>query len=257
VPLVFVINGLTKHDWKEAFFFAVAVAVGLTPEMLPMIVSVCLSRGALTMSGKKVIVKRLNSIQNLGAMDVLCTDKTGTLTQDHVVLERYCNVAGKEEDGVLVLAYLNSHFQTGLKNVLDRAVLEHHEVHHEVSIPEWRKVDELPFDFSRRLMSVVVETPKGQHRLICKGAPEEIFKRCTQFTLDQEIGSIDKMLIDDLREEHESLSRDGFRVLALACRDFGPRSSYSKDDESDLTRPSAGCSSPRLSQILWPGSSWS
>ena len=234
VPLVFVINGLTKHDWKEAFFFAVAVAVGLTPEMLPMIVSVCLSRGALAMSGKKVIVKRLNSIQNLGAMDVLCTDKTGTLTQDRVILERHCDVARNENDAVLALAYLNSHFQTGLKNVLDRAVLEHHEVHHEVSLPDWRKVDELPFDFSRRLMSVVIETPEGVHRLICKGAPEEVFKRCTRFLLDGEVSPVDDVLIEDLREEHESLSRDGFRVLALAYRDFEPRQSYAKDDESDL-----------------------
>ncbi len=234
VPLVFVINGLTKHDWKEAFFFAMAVAVGLTPEMLPMIVSVCLSRGALTMSGKKVIVKRLNSIQNLGAMDVLCTDKTGTLTQDRVILERHCDVARNENDAVLALAYLNSHFQTGLKNVLDRAVLEHHEVHHEVSLPDWRKVDELPFDFSRRLMSVVIETPAGVHRLICKGAPEEVFKRCTRFVLDGEVSPVDDVLIEDLREEHESLSRDGFRVLALAYRDFEPRQSYAKDDESDL-----------------------
>ena len=234
VPLVFVINGLTKHDWKEAFFFAVAVAVGLTPEMLPMIVSVCLSRGALAMSRKKVIVKRLNAIQNLGAMDVLCTDKTGTLTQDHVILERHCDVARNENDAVLALAYLNSHFQTGLKNVLDRAVLEHHEVHHEVSIPDWRKVDELPFDFSRRLMSVVIETPEGVHRLICKGAPEEVFKRCTRFVLDGEVSPVDDVLIEDLREEHESLSRDGFRVLALAYRDFEPRQSYAKDDESDL-----------------------
>ncbi|HLK11739.1 MAG TPA: magnesium-translocating P-type ATPase [Candidatus Binatia bacterium] len=234
VPLVFVINGLTKHDWREAFFFAVAVAVGLTPEMLPMIVSVCLSRGALAMSGKKVIVKRLNSIQNLGAMDVLCTDKTGTLTQDHVILERHCDVAGDESDRVLQLAYLNSHFQTGLKNVLDRAVLDHHEVHHEVSIPDWRKVDELPFDFSRRLMSVVVETPDGAHQLVCKGAPEEIFKRCTRFEIDGEVHAVDDVLIEDLREEHEALSRDGFRVLALAYRTFEPRPTYTKDDESDL-----------------------
>jgi Mg2+-importing ATPase len=186
------------------------------------------------MSGKKVIVKRLNSIQNLGAMDVLCTDKTGTLTQDRVILERHCDVARNENDAVLALAYLNSHFQTGLKNVLDRAVLEHHEVHHEVSLPDWRKVDELPFDFSRRLMSVVVETPEGVHRLICKGAPEEVFKRCTRFVLDGEVSPVDDVLIEDLREEHESLSRDGFRVLALAYRDFEPRQSYAKDDESDL-----------------------
>ena len=232
-PLVFVINGVTKHDWKEAFFFALAVAVGLTPEMLPMIVSVCLSRGALLMSGKKVIVKRLNAIQNLGAMDILCTDKTGTLTQDHVMLERHCDVARNRDEGVLALAYLNSHFQTGLRNVLDRAVLEHG-VHHGVSIESWRKLDELPFDFSRRLMSVVVETPQRVHRLICKGAPEELFKRCTRFELDGEVNALDNVLIDDLREEHDSLSRDGFRVLALAYRDFEPRQTYSKDDESDL-----------------------
>ena len=127
VPLVFVINGLTKGKWGEAFFFAIAVAVGLTPEMLPMIVTVCLSKGAIAMGRKKVIVKRINAIQNLGAMDVLCTDKTGTLTMDHVILERHCDVALKEDDGVLALAYMNSHFQTGLKNVLDRAVLAHTE----------------------------------------------------------------------------------------------------------------------------------
>ena len=129
VPLVFVINGLTKGDWKGAFFFALAVAVGLTPEMLPMIVAVCLSKGALAMSRKKVIVKRLNSIQNLGAMDVLCTDKTGTLTMDRIILEKYCDVVLKEDEEVLMLAYLNSHFQTGLKNLMDRAILQHTEVH--------------------------------------------------------------------------------------------------------------------------------
>jgi Mg2+-importing ATPase len=234
VPVVLIINGLTKHDWKEAFFFALAVAVGLTPEMLPMIVSVCLSRGALLMSKKKVIVKRLNSIQNLGAMDILCTDKTGTLTQDRVILEHHCDVARNEDNGVLVTAYLNSHFQTGLKNVLDRAVLAHPEVHQEITIPEWRKIDELPFDFARRLMSVVVETPGGHHRLICKGAPEAVFERCTQFELYGKVHEINSILIADLREQYESLSGDGFRVLALAYRDFEPRVAYSKDDESHL-----------------------
>jgi len=156
VPLVFLINGLTKGNWGEAFFFALAVAVGLTPEMLPMIVTVCLSSGALAMGRKKVIVKRLNSIQNFGAMDVLCTDKTGTLTQDRVIIEQHCDVVRKDDDDVLALVYLNSHFQTGLKNVLDRAVLEHKEIHAEINVPAWEKVDEIPFDFSRRLMSVVV-----------------------------------------------------------------------------------------------------
>ena len=159
VPLVFLINGLTKHDWKEAFFFALAVAVGLTPEMLPMIVTVCLSKGALAMSRKKVIVKRLNSIQNLGAMDVLCTDKTGTLTMDHIILERHCDVVLATDDSVLELAYLNSHFQTGLKNLLDRAILDYAQEKGHLVIPEYSKVDEIPFDFSRKIMSVVVKTP--------------------------------------------------------------------------------------------------
>jgi magnesium-transporting ATPase (P-type) len=174
VPLVFVINGFTKGNWAEAFFFAIAVAVGLTPEMLPMIVTVCLSKGALAMSRKKVIVKRINAIQNLGAMDVLCTDKTGTLTMDCVILERYCDVVLKEDEGVLALAYLNSHFQTGLKNVLDRAVLAHSETHAHAKIPEHAKVDEIPFDFQRRIMSVVVRTPEGKDRIISTGAPEAI-----------------------------------------------------------------------------------
>ncbi len=234
VPLVFVINGFTKHDWKEAFFFALAIAVGLTPEMLPMIVSVCLSRGAMLMSAKRVIVKRLDSIQNLGAMDILCTDKTGTLTRDHVVLERHCDVACNEDDGVLALAYLNSHFQTGLKSLLDRAVLEHRELHQDVEIPKWSKVDEIPFDFARRMMSVVVRTPEGIHRLIAKGAPEAVIDRCTHFELDGEVMPLEALLLEDLREEHESLAREGFRVLALAYRNFGSRETFSREDESQL-----------------------
>ena len=234
VPLVFLINGLTKGDWKEAFFFALAVAVGLTPEMLPMIVTVCLTKGAMLMANKKVIVKRLHSIQNLGAMDVLCTDKTGTLTADHVVLERHCDVELEEDDEVLVMAYLNSHFQTGLKNVLDRAILAHTELKEQLRIPEYRKVDEIPFDFSRRLMSVVVALPDGRHRLICKGAPEEVFRRCPFFETGGEQLPMETVLIDDLRLEYEKLSADGFRVLAIAYRDFDPKETYSKADEADL-----------------------
>lgn len=235
VPLVFLINGLTKHNWHEAFFFAVAVAVGMTPEMLPMIVTVCLSKGALAMSRRKVIVKRLNSIQNLGAMDVLCTDKTGTLTMDHVILEKHCDVFRREDDDVLVLAYLNSHFQTGLKNVLDRAILDHREVHEMVSIPDHAKVDEIPFDFSRKLMSVVVQQPDGSHRLICKGAPEVIFQRCSQFEVKKQLYEMRQIYIDDLREEYDDLSADGFRVLAIAYKDMEPKAAYSKDDEYEMT----------------------
>jgi Mg2+-importing ATPase len=234
VPLVFLINGLTKHNWMDAFFFALAVAVGLTPEMLPMIVSVCLSRGAITMSRKKVIVKRLNSIQNLGAMDVLCTDKTGTLTLDRVILERHCDVVRHEDEGVLVLAYLNSHFQTGLKNVLDRAILQFEEIHEKHSVPSYKKVDEIPFDFSRKLMSVIVETPDGTHRLICKGATEAVFSHCKSFELEGKIYPIDPLLLADLKEECDDLSADGFRVLAIAYKDVERRAAYSKDDEGEL-----------------------
>lgn len=234
VPLVFVINGLTKHDWKEAFFFALAVAVGLTPEMLPMVVSVCLSKGAIAMSRRKVIVKRLSAIQNLGAMDTLCTDKTGTLTLDRVILERYCDVAGALSDAVLLDAYLISHFQTGLKSVLDRAVLDHCDRHDEWGVKEFRKVDEIPFDFSRRMMSVVVATPTGGNRLLSKGAPEELLKRCTRFELDGEVSPIDAAVSNDLNAEYESLSGEGFRVLAVAYRDVTSKTAYGQADEQGL-----------------------
>ena len=235
VPLVFFINGFSRHNWNEAFFFALAVAVGMTPEMLPMIVTVCLSKGAIAMSKKKVIVKRLNSIQNIGAMDVLCTDKTGTLTMDRVVLEKHCDVQLDEDDEVLMLAYLNSHFQTGLKNILARAVLAHkEEIHDQFRVPEYLKLDEIPFDFARRLMSVVVETPSKTARLICKGAPEEIFKRSSHFEYDGEVMPMETVLIEDLREEYRRLSADGFRVLAIAYRDVERKAAYAKSDECDL-----------------------
>lgn len=242
VPLVFLVNGLTKGNWEEAFFFAVAVAVGLTPEMLPMIVTVCLSKGAVVMSHKKVIVKRINAIQNLGAMDVLCVDKTGTLTMDRVILERHCDVMLKEDDGVLVLAYLNSHFQTGLKSILDRAVLAHTETHAHAQIPDYAKVDEIPFDFQRRIMSVVVRTPGGWDRIISKGAPEAIFPCCRNFELDGQLYPMDHAHVGNLKAEYDRLSGEGFRVLALASRELAPRgvvagdpTPYSKADERELT----------------------
>jgi Mg2+-importing ATPase len=234
VPLVFVINGLTKKDWKEAFFFSLAVAVGLTPEMLPMVVSVCLSKGALAMSRKKVIVKRLNSIQNFGAMDVLCTDKTGTLTMDHVILEKYCDVFKCESQTVLQDAYLISHFQTGLKNILDRAVLRHQELHGKLSLEKFTKVDEIPFDFTRRMMSVVVEGPEGARELLTKGAPETVFGRCTQFESDGEVFPMEPILVGDLIEQVNDLSEDGFRVLAVATKKVEKRAAYSKADETQL-----------------------
>jgi len=234
-PMVFFINGFTKHSWgKDTFLFALAVAVGLTPEMLPMIVSVCLSKGALAMSKKKVIVKRLNSIQNFGAMDVLCTDKTGTLTIDHVILELHCDVFKNESEEVLRDAYLISHFQTGLKNVLDRAVLKYSELHKELGIDKYTKVDEIPFDFSRRMMSVAVEGPDGERQLLTKGAPEAVFAKCTHFESEGEIFPMEPILVGNLIEQVNDLSSDGFRVLAVANKKVERQAAYSKADEENL-----------------------
>ena len=233
VPLVFLINGLTKHNWREAFFFSVAVAVGLTPEMLPMIVSVCLSKGALAMSRKKVIVKQLNAIQNFGAMDVLCTDKTGTLTMDQVILQRHCDVMKRESESVFLDAFLIAHFQTGLKNVLDRAVLNHHDAQVE-RLAGYRKVDEIPFDFVRRMMSVVVEKPDKDHQLLTKGAPEAVFPRCKFYELDGQVLPLEPTRAADLTLHYEELSADGFRVLAVAHKHLGDDPLINKDDECDL-----------------------
>jgi len=233
VPLVFLINGFTKHNWREAFFFSIAVAVGLTPEMLPMIVSVCLAKGALAMSQKKVIVKQLNAIQNFGAMDVLCTDKTGTLTMDQVVLERYCDVMQKENAAVLLDAFLIAHFQTGLKNVLDRAVLAHRDAHEEL-IVGYRKIDEIPFDFVRRMMSVVVEKPDKDHQLLTKGAPEAVFPRCASYELDGKVFPLGPDRAAELITHYEQLNADGFRVLAVAHKLLADDEPISRDDEREL-----------------------
>jgi Mg2+-importing ATPase len=234
VPLVFFINVFTKHNWKEAFFFSLAVAVGLTPEMLPMIVSVCLSKGALAMSRKQVIVKRLDSIQNFGAMDVLCTDKTGTLTEDHVVLMKHCNLAGRETDEVLLYGYLISYFQTGLKNLLDRAILDSPDFPGKATVEKYKKLDELPFDFTRRMMSVLVQGADGKATLLTKGAPEEVFLRCTRFELDGALEAIEPQLIGGLKQQYDGLSNDGFRVLAVATKDLAGKQSCANGDERDL-----------------------
>lgn len=231
VLAVFFIVGMTKGNWVEALLFGLSIAVGLTPEMLPMIVTVNLAKGALTMAGKKVIVKRLPSIQNFGAIDILCTDKTGTLTQDRVVMERHVDIVGHTSEEVLNYAYLNSYFQTGLRNLLDRAVLEHAELNVE---KDCRLVDELPFDFQRRRMSVVVDY-EGDHVLICKGAAEEIYNCCTHYQIDEEIFPLIDMIRFDMFEEVDKLNRDGFRVLGIAYREF-PRSKtvFTVEDESRL-----------------------
>ena len=237
VPTVFLINGLTKHDWLEALLFAVAVAVGLTPEMLPMIVTVNLAKGAMAMSRKKVIVKRLNAIQNFGAMDVLCTDKTGTLTQDRIILKRHLDIQGRDSDQVLQYAFLNSHFQSGLRNLLDKAVLAHVELEQTLKIGSgYSKLDEIPFDFSRRRLSVVVAREDGKHILICKGAVEEIFSVCTNYALDAEVGRLDETHFEAAKQQTMALNSDGFRVVAVAYKEMeASKTTYSIEDEGGLT----------------------
>ncbi len=236
VPAVFVINGFTKGDWLEALLFSVAVAVGLTPEMLPMIVAVNLAKGAIAMARQKVIVKRLNAIQNFGAMDVLCTDKTGTLTQDRIILKRHLDIRGEESARVLQYAYLNSHFQSGLKNLLDVAVLQHVDLHKILGIDDgFSKIDEIPFDFARRRLSVVVRHG-DEHVLICKGAVEEIFAVCTRYEVDGTTGQLDTSHFETAKEETIQLNSDGFRVVAVAYKTMdAAKTTYTVADESDLT----------------------
>ncbi|MGF6109847.1 magnesium-translocating P-type ATPase [Pseudomonas sp. ADAK2] len=237
-PLVLFINGFTKGDWMQALLFALSIAVGLTPEMLPMIVTSTLAKGAVFLSRKKVIVKRLDAIQNFGAMDVLCTDKTGTLTQDKIFLARHVDVWGEESDDVLEMAYLNSYYQTGLKNLLDVAVLQHVEVHRELEVATaFAKVDEVPFDFTRRRMSVVVaEHDQPHHLLVCKGAVEEILAGCTRVRHGDHDEPLSDELLARIREVTASFNEEGLRVVAVAAR-HTPKDQaiYSIADEQQMT----------------------
>ncbi|WP_338807580.1 magnesium-translocating P-type ATPase [Pseudomonas chlororaphis] len=238
VPVVLLINGFTKGDWAEAFMFALAVAVGLTPEMLPMIVSANLAKGAAAMAKRKVVVKRLNAIQNFGAMDVLCTDKTGTLTQDRIILEHHVDISGSRCDQVLQLAWLNSYHQSGMKNLMDRAVVSYAENNPKFNAPDaWSKVDELPFDFVRRRLSVILADASGHHLLVCKGAVEEMLDTATRVRQDGVTVALDAGRRTALLELAEEYNRDGFRVLLVGTRDLAPgqtRQQYSASDEREL-----------------------
>ena len=245
VPVVFLINGFSKGNWTEAFLFALALAVGLTPAMLPMIVTANLARGAVNMSKRKVIVKRLNAIQNIGAMDILCTDKTGTLTMDKIVLERYLNVYGTEDNEVLKWAYLNSFHQTGLKNLLDVAVLDHVEINDVLKVQEsFVKVDEIPFDFQRRRMSVILEQ-NHKHLLICKGAVEEVLDLCSfafdpgedkQLHIERDnVIPMDPKMRETILATTQKLNEEGLRVLLVAIKEYDERPlTYSVADESNM-----------------------
>jgi P-type Mg2+ transporter len=238
VPVVFVINGFTKGDWLQAFLFAVSVAVGLTPEMLPMLVSANLAKGAIAMAKRKVVVKRLNAIQNFGAMDVLCTDKTGTLTQDRIILEHHIDVTGKEDPEVLDLAWINSHNQSGLKNLLDVAVIRFAQAQRGVRTPRFcKKVDELPFDFVRRRMSVIMESVDGEHLLVCKGAVEETLAISAFIRDGEKLVPLDDAKRRELMAMTREYNEDGFRVIAVATREFprgATKTQYAMADEQQL-----------------------
>lgn len=235
VPIVLLINGFTKGDWPDAFMFALAVAVGLTPEMLPMIVSSNLAKGAMAMARRKVVVKRLNAIQNFGAMDVLCTDKTGTLTQDKIILERHVDVNGDRDQGVLRLAWLNSHHQSGVKNLMDQAVIRFADETSSLmaSARAYNKVDELPFDFIRRRLSVVVKGLNGEHLLVCKGAVEEMLAISTSIRDGNEIMQLDDTRRNALIELARDYNRDGFRVLVVATREIDPTQTMARYEIAD------------------------
>ncbi|MGO2100581.1 magnesium-translocating P-type ATPase [Vagococcus salmoninarum] len=235
-PVVLLLNGFTKGDWSQAFFFAIAVAVGLTPEMLPMIVTSNLAKGALTLSKKKVIVKELASIQNLGSMDILCTDKTGTITEDRVVLVEHVNPLGEDCDAVLNMAYLNSKYQTGWKNLIDHAVINFYDEFPEKhTFKEIEKIDEIPFDFSRRRLTVAVEVD-GHHLMVTKGAVEEMETVCTHAEINGELVELTDELRQEMRAVNVKMNEQGMRVIAVAYRqDVHSEPVYSVKDEKEMT----------------------
>ncbi len=237
VPVVFLINGLTKHNWIEALLFAISVAIGLTPEMLPMIVTTNLAKGAVSMARQKTVVKHLNSIQNFGAMDILCTDKTGTLTRDEIIIERHMNIQGEEDVRVLKYAYLNSYFQTGLKNLIDLAVIEKAG---EESVTylnnEYLKVDEIPFDFARRRMSVVLKDRTGKSQLITKGAVEELMDICSFCEYEGEVVPLTGEIRDRVVRMASELNSEGMRVIAVARKENpSVEGVLGVKDESEMT----------------------
>ncbi|MDN6470905.1 MAG: magnesium-translocating P-type ATPase [Tetragenococcus koreensis] len=235
-PIVFVLNGLTKGDWTQAFFFAIAVAVGLTPEMLPMIVTTNLAKGAMTLSKEKVIVKELPAIQNLGGMDVLCTDKTGTITEDRVVLVQHLDSSGDENSEVLDIAYMNAFYQTGWKNLMDRALIDYYDENNKhLPYKEIEKIDEIPFDFARRRQTAVVKVDGNHQLMITKGAVEEMEETCSAVRWQNQTVPLNEDLRKELRALNRKLNEQGMRVLTVAIRtDVHEEAIYSTDDEKDM-----------------------
>ena len=243
VPFVFITNGMVSRNWFSAFLFAISIAVGLTPEMLPMLVSTCLSKGASTMADRKTVVKNLNAIQNLGSIDILCTDKTGTITQNRVVLEYNLNVNGDDDIRVLRHAFLNSYFQTGLRNLMDQSIIEYTEdMIEEEETPEllgihdrYHKIDEIPFDFERRRLSVVVEDQNGKRQMVTKGAVEEMLEISSFAEINGEVVPLTDEVRSQVLETVKDLNDDGMRVVAVAQKtNPSPVGAFSVKDECDM-----------------------
>jgi Mg2+-importing ATPase len=234
VPTVFLVNGITKGNWFEAFLFGISIAVGLTPEMLPAIVTLNLSKGAINMAKKKTIVKNLNSIQNFGAMDVLCTDKTGTLTINKVTVIKYFNVLEDKDDKVIDFAFINSFFQTGFKNLIDTSVVDYQKkIKRDNIYKDYKKIDEVPFDFKRKRLSIIVENKNKERILICKGAVEEVLSICSSFEIGGKDKKIDKKIIYKIKELNNKYSNEGFRLIAVAYKKIDANNN-SNNLEKDL-----------------------
>lgn len=235
VPIVLLINGLTKGDWGDALLFSITIAVGLTPEMLPVIMTSTLAKGAVLMSKHQVIIKTLGAIQTFGEMDVLCTDKTGTLTEDRIILEKYMNASGDEDNRILRHAFLNSYFQTGLKNLLDLAVINRaHENGIDPILQNYSRLDEIPFDFSRRRMSVLLQDGQGKQQLVTKGAVEEILSICSYVEWNGELSNLDQEILQKVRAVYERHNRDGLRMIAVAQKNDVPAVELRVEDERDM-----------------------
>ncbi len=235
VPAVFFFNWIFKGNWFEAFLFAIAVAVGVAPEMIPTIVAVNLSKGSLVLAKKKVIMKHLDAIENLGVMDTLCTDKTGTLTEGRIILEKHLDVFGHESKEALHYAYLNSYFQTGLNDILDQAILKHEDAEEVFPVKNFKKIDELPFDFNRRKLSVIVSDEKEKHLFITKGAVEEVMASCSNVLSNGKIVPIGDFIGENKITIETDLNKEGFRVIGIAYKEIDPnKKTFSFSDERDL-----------------------
>jgi len=235
VPTVFLVNGVTKGDWFDAFLFGISIAVGLTPQMLPAIITLNLSKGSINMAKKKTIVKNLSSIQNFGAMDILCTDKTGTLTLNKVTVIKHFNIQEEKDFKVINFAFLNSFFQTGFKNLIDTSIIDYHKkIKEKINYSDYQKIDEIPFDFKRKRLSIIVKNKNNEKILICKGAIEEVLSICTTYEVRKKIKKIDQKIVNQIKAINNKYSNEGYRLIAVAYKEINSAKNHSDNPEKDL-----------------------